>query len=173
VYKLKINLFGESQTFKRVSLDPIQKIEYETIAQLMKQPLHQALIDPYFYFLLKKTTFSPLRILEDSPTKYCLTPLKIKSRFGIKTKKSKNSKLTTSSKNYYFFLCIAPKLLNTKPIKKVKSVSNKGKLVGLDNMKCLSTISKLKIYCFNLQETIFKILLMKVGILGSLNRRLY
>lgn len=54
MYKLKINLFGESQTFKRVSLDPIQKIEYETIAQLMKQPLHQALIDPYFYFLLKK-----------------------------------------------------------------------------------------------------------------------
>lgn len=52
--KLKINLFGESQTFKRISFDPIQKMEYEKIAQRMKLPLNQALTDPYFYFLLKK-----------------------------------------------------------------------------------------------------------------------
>jgi hypothetical protein len=53
VYKLKVNLFGEAHTLKIVSFDPIQKMEYERIAHRMKLPLHQALTDPYFYFLLK------------------------------------------------------------------------------------------------------------------------
>lgn len=52
--KLKINFFGESQTIKRVTFDPAERIEYERIAQRMQLPLHQALTDPYFYFLLQK-----------------------------------------------------------------------------------------------------------------------
>lgn len=47
--KLKVNVFGELWTLKRVQLTPIENEYYGNIAQATKQPLHQALIDPFFY----------------------------------------------------------------------------------------------------------------------------
>jgi len=50
---LKINVFGELWTLKKVALSPIELDYYGSIASGMKQPLHQALIDPFFYPKLK------------------------------------------------------------------------------------------------------------------------
>ena len=50
--KLKINLFGEAWTRKRISISNEQKNHWEIIALKMNQSLCKAIIDPYFYYLL-------------------------------------------------------------------------------------------------------------------------
>ena len=47
--KLKINVFGELWTLKKVVLTPIELEYYSSIANGMNQPLHKALLDPFFY----------------------------------------------------------------------------------------------------------------------------
>jgi hypothetical protein len=51
--KLKINVFGELWSLKKVALTPIEMEYYGSIASEMNQPLHKALIDPFFYPKLK------------------------------------------------------------------------------------------------------------------------
>jgi hypothetical protein len=51
--KLKINLFGELWTLKKVVLNPMEHEYFEQIASRLKLPLHKALLDPFFYFHLK------------------------------------------------------------------------------------------------------------------------
>lgn len=62
--KLKINVFGELWTLKKVALSPIEFEYFNSIATGMNLTLHQALIDPFFYPKLKleKTqSFSDLK----------------------------------------------------------------------------------------------------------------
>ncbi|TDP61168.1 hypothetical protein [Flavobacterium dankookense] len=62
--KLKINVFGELWTLKKVVLTPIEMEYYSSIASRMNQPLHQALLDPFFYPKLRlesTTSFLDLR----------------------------------------------------------------------------------------------------------------
>jgi hypothetical protein len=47
--KLKINLFGEGWSLKKIEFEPVQKEYFEQIAKRINQPLHQAIIDPFFY----------------------------------------------------------------------------------------------------------------------------
>ena len=47
--KLKINLFGEGWSLRKIELEPIQKEYIEQIAKRTNQTLHNALIDPFFY----------------------------------------------------------------------------------------------------------------------------
>lgn len=51
--KLIINVFGELWTLKKVDLSPIELDYYGSIATGMNSPLHEALIDPFFYPKLK------------------------------------------------------------------------------------------------------------------------
>lgn len=51
--KLKINLYGEAWKLNQLLLTEDQKIKFEVVAQRMKQPLEEVIIDPYFYYLLK------------------------------------------------------------------------------------------------------------------------
>ena len=62
--KLKINVFGELWTLKKVVLTPIEMEYYNNFALGMNQPLHQALLDPFFYPKLRlesTTSFLDLR----------------------------------------------------------------------------------------------------------------
>jgi hypothetical protein len=61
--KLKINLFGELWTLKKVVLNPIEQEYFEQIASRLKLPLHEALLDPFFYFHLKLTNIVTLNNL--------------------------------------------------------------------------------------------------------------
>jgi hypothetical protein len=47
--KLKINLFGEGWSLRKIELEPIQNEYMEQIAKRTNQTLHDALIDPFFY----------------------------------------------------------------------------------------------------------------------------
>ncbi len=61
--KLKVNLFGELFSLKRVNLNPIEQEYYELIATRIKQPLHQAVLDPFFYYHLKLNSVDSLEKL--------------------------------------------------------------------------------------------------------------
>jgi hypothetical protein len=51
--KLKINVFGELFSKKKVVLNAMEQEYYELIAARIKQPLHRALLDPFFYYHLR------------------------------------------------------------------------------------------------------------------------
>ncbi len=51
--KIKINLFGELWTLKKVELNPIEQEYFSQMALSLKQPLHRALLDPFFYYHLR------------------------------------------------------------------------------------------------------------------------
>jgi hypothetical protein len=62
--KLKLNIFGQLWTLKKVALTPIELEYYGSIASRMNQPLHEALLDPFFYPKLrleKMTSFLDLK----------------------------------------------------------------------------------------------------------------
>lgn len=46
--KLKINLFGEWWSIWKLKLNPIEQEYFSQIANRLQQPLHQALLDPFF-----------------------------------------------------------------------------------------------------------------------------
>lgn len=58
--KLKINLIGEWFTLMKVKLNPIEQEYFSQIANRLQQPLHQALLDPFFYHYLKLNTIPSL-----------------------------------------------------------------------------------------------------------------
>jgi hypothetical protein len=58
--KLRINVFGELFTLKRVVLNPMEQDYYELIAARLKQPLHLAVLDPFFYYHLKLNSIPSL-----------------------------------------------------------------------------------------------------------------
>lgn len=58
--KLKINIFGEWWTLKIVDLNPIEQEYFSQIASRIKQPLHQALLDPFFYYYLRLNSIPSL-----------------------------------------------------------------------------------------------------------------
>lgn len=51
--KLKIKFLGELWSLKKIILDPIQQEYFEQIAARTNTPLHEALIDPFFYHKLR------------------------------------------------------------------------------------------------------------------------
>ncbi|SDG81580.1 hypothetical protein SAMN04488062_102248 [Flavobacterium omnivorum] len=61
--KLKINLFGEAWTLKRITISNEQKNDWEKIALKMNQSLCQAIIDPYFYYILNEDTIQSMNDL--------------------------------------------------------------------------------------------------------------
>ena len=116
VPKLKINLFGEYKTLKRVSFDPIQKIEYENIAQQMKQPLHQALTDPYFYFLLKKDNIQSLEDFGGFSNKVLLNTSKNQIEIWYQNKKIQKLKINDLLEELLLFPLYSTKVLKDKMV---------------------------------------------------------
>lgn len=58
--KLKINLFGEWWSLRKVILNTIEQEYFSQIANRLQQPLHQALLDPFFYHYLRLNTIPSL-----------------------------------------------------------------------------------------------------------------
>lgn len=111
IHKLKINLFGESKTLKRVSFDPIQKIEYENIAQRMNQPLHQALTEPYFYFLLKKDNIQSFEDFDGFSNKLLLNTPKNQIEIWYQNKKIQKLKINDLLEELLLFPLYSTKVL--------------------------------------------------------------
>jgi len=62
--RLKINLFGDSWKLKKVLIAENQLLKWETTAYKMKSPLYKAIIDPYFYHILKDSNIQSVEDLK-------------------------------------------------------------------------------------------------------------
>jgi len=109
--KLKISLFGESHILKRLFFNPIQQMEYEIIAQRMKQPLHQALTDPYFYFLLKKDSIQSFEDLEGFSNKVLLNTQKNQIEIWYQNKKIQKLKINDLLQELLLFPLYSTKVI--------------------------------------------------------------
>lgn len=101
--KLKINLFGESQTIKRVIIRPTERIEYERIAQRMQLSLHQALTDPYFYFLLQKDSIQSIDNFKGFSNKVLLNTPKNLIEIWYQNKKAQKLKINDLNEELLLF----------------------------------------------------------------------
>ena len=101
--KLKINIFGESFKLKHISLSDDQKRDFEIIGSNLKLPLCKALIDPYFYFLLKDKKFQSIDDLEGTTWEGLLNTPKNHIEIWFKNKKIQKLKFDDLIENQLLF----------------------------------------------------------------------
>ena len=101
--KLKINLFGEVLTIKRVVLNPIEQKYYELIAARIKLPLHQALLDPFFYYHLKLNSVDSLDKLPCEKVSGLINTPKNQIEIWLDGKKILKLKLDELNQDQYLF----------------------------------------------------------------------
>ncbi len=101
--KLKINLFGELFTLKRVVLNQMEQDYYELIAARLKQPLHQALLDPFFYHHLKLNSVDSLEKLPCENFNGLMNTPKNQIEIWLDGKKRNKIKLDELNQEQYLF----------------------------------------------------------------------
>lgn len=62
--KLKINLFGEAWKIKQIRIPELLLEQFKSVAAKMKQPLIEAISDPFFYYYLKNPKIQSIDDLE-------------------------------------------------------------------------------------------------------------
>jgi len=100
---LKLNLFGELFTLKRVILNSIEQEYYELIAARMKQPLHQAVLDPFFYYHLKLNSVDSLEKLPCEKVSGLMNTNKNQIEIWLEGKKILKIKLDELNQDQYLF----------------------------------------------------------------------
>lgn len=101
--KLKINLFGEAWKLKQISISEEQKIQWKTIAQRMKQPLCQAIADPYFYYLLKEDAIQSIENINGTIWEGLLNTPKNQIEIWYKNKKVQKLKINDLKEELLLF----------------------------------------------------------------------
>lgn len=101
--KLKVNLFGELFTLMRVVLNPMEREYYELIAARMKQPLHQAVLDPFFYYHLKLNSVDSLEKLPCEKVSGLMNTNKNQIEIWLEGKKILKIKLDELNQDQYLF----------------------------------------------------------------------
>lgn len=101
--KLKINLFGELWTLKKVVLNPMEQEYFEQIASRLNLPLYQALLDPFFYFHLKLTLIPSLDKLPCKKISGLLNSNKSQIEIWLDGKKIRKLKLEELFPEQYLF----------------------------------------------------------------------
>lgn len=101
--KLKINLFGELWTLKKVALNSMEHEYYELIAARLKQPLHKALLDPFFYHHLKLNAVDSLEKLPCENFNGLMNTPKNQIEIWLDGKKTNKLKLDELNQEQYLF----------------------------------------------------------------------
>lgn len=117
---LKLNLFGELFSLKRVNLNPMEQEYFEQIASRLNLPLHQALLDPFFYFHLKLNAIPSLDKLPSEMISGLMDTPKNQIEIWLDGKKILKLKLDELNQNQYLI-----PIYNTK-ISTVNSSQNHG-----------------------------------------------
>jgi hypothetical protein len=118
--KLKINLFGELFTLKKVVLNPMELDYYELIATRINQPLHRAVLDPFFYYHLKLNSVDSLEKLPCEKVSGLMNTNKNQIEIWLDGKKTLKIKLDELNQDQYLI-----PLYNTK-IAMVNSSNKQG-----------------------------------------------
>lgn len=100
---LKLNLFGELFTLKRVVLNQMEQEYYELIAARMKQPLHRAVLDPFFYYHLKLNSVDSLEKLPCEKVSGLMNTNKNQIEIWLEGKKILKLKLDELNQDQYLF----------------------------------------------------------------------
>ena len=100
---LKLNLFGELFTLKRVVLNPMEQEYYEIIANRISQPLHQAVLDPFFYYHLKLNSVDSLEKLPCEKVSGLMNTNKNQIEIWLEGKKILKIKLDELNQDQYLF----------------------------------------------------------------------
>ena len=85
--KLKINLLGEAWKLKQVVLSAELLHTFTEVAMRMKQPLTEALIDPFFYYYLKNKTIQSIDDLQGNSLEGLINSPKNQIEIWYKNKK--------------------------------------------------------------------------------------
>lgn len=101
--KLKINLFGEQWTLKKIVLNPIELEYYSNIATRLKLPLHQAILDPFFYFHLKLSSMPSVDKLPCKKISGLLDSPKNQIEIWLDGKKIRKFKMEDLNQEQYLF----------------------------------------------------------------------
>jgi hypothetical protein len=100
---IKTNLFGEVLTLKRVVLNPMEQEYYELIAARIRQPLHQALLDPFFYYHLKLNSVDSMEKLPCEEVSGLMNTNKNQIEIWLEGKKILKIKLDELNQDQYLF----------------------------------------------------------------------
>ena len=111
---LKTNLFGELYTLRRVILNSIEQEYYELIAARIKQPLHQALLDPFFYYHLKLNSVDSLEKLPCEEVSGLMNTPKNQIEIWFEGKRIHKLKMEELNQDQYLFplYAVEKKVLN-------------------------------------------------------------
>lgn len=101
--KLKINLFGEQWTLKKVVLNPMELEYFNNIALRLKLPLHLALLDPFFYFHLKLSSIPSVDKLPSKKVSGLLNSPKNQIEIWLNGKRMRKLKLEDLNQEQYLF----------------------------------------------------------------------
>lgn len=150
--KLKVNLYGESYKLKSISLSDEQRNGFEIITNHLKLQLCQALIDPYFYFLLKDKNVQSIDDLKVKTWEGLLNTPKNQIEIWYKNKKVQKLKFDDLTVNQLLFPLYKTSLEST--FRQESGIYIEQKAIGLVN--CL------EINCndFNIDDLEFQLLVI-------------
>ena len=97
--KLKISLFGETWKLKQIIVDKEQEEQWLKIADRLRKPLYQAVIDPFFYHFLNDKKYKSLDDIKGFQVEGLINNSKNQIEIwyqGFKIKKFKMNELDTS-----------------------------------------------------------------------------
>ena len=100
---LSIKLLGEAFSIKKLRLNPMEQEYYELIAARMKQPLHEAVLDPFFYFYLKLNAVDCLDKLPCVKVSGLMNTNKNQIEIWLEGKKIHKLKLDELNQDQYLF----------------------------------------------------------------------
>ena len=148
--KLKINIFGESFKLKHILLSDDQKRDFEIIGNNLKFPLCKALIDPYFYFLLKDKNIQSIDDLKGTTWEGLLNTPKNHIEIWFKNKKIQKLKFDDLIEHQLLFPLYRTYLDGT--FQQKSGIYIEQKAIGLvDSLE-------IKSYDFNIDDLEFQLL---------------
>ena len=101
--KLKINVFGELWTFKKLDFSDEELELYNSICFSMKIPIHKAILDPFFYHFLGNNSISNYEDLKGMTLKGLLNSPKNQIEIWFKNKKVQKLTMSTFNNEYLLF----------------------------------------------------------------------
>ena len=101
--KLKINLLGEAWKLKQLVLSTELLHTFKEVAMRMKQPLREALIDPFFYYYLKNKTIQSINDLQGNCLEGLINSPKNQIEIWYKNKKVQKLKINDLKEELLLF----------------------------------------------------------------------
>ncbi len=103
INKLKINLFGEAWSLKRLFLENEKETHWLKIAEKLRKPLHEAIIDPFFYHFLNDNKIKSIDDIEGLQIEGLLNSQKNQIEIWYQSKKIQKLKINELDSSLLLF----------------------------------------------------------------------